>query len=140
MLLPELSMFAVSCTTMRCNERKMHRMSCYDQIKELPALKAAFPIHKNVYSQVLQQVLDRLDKSFKNFFHSGFGFPRFKSARRFNSFTYPQSGFALNGKQLSLSKIGNIRVRLSRELPADAVVKTCTCQALCQRMVCSSHI
>ena len=107
-------------------ERKMHRMSCYDQIKELPALKAAFPIHKNVYSQVLQQVLDRLDKSFKNFLRSGFGFPRFKSARRFASFTYPQGGFALNGKQLSLSKIGNIRVRLSRELPADAVVKTCT--------------
>lgn len=107
-------------------ERKMHRVSCYDQIKELPALKAAFPIHKNVYSQVLQQVLDRLDKAFKNFFRSGFGFPRFKSARRFDSFTYPQSGFQLSGKQLSLSKIGNIRVHLSRELPADAIVKTCT--------------
>ena len=107
-------------------ERKMHRVSCYDQIKELPALKVAFPIHKQVYSQVLQSVLDRLDKAFKNFFRSGFGFPRFKGVRRFDSFTYPQSGFALTGKQLSLSKIGNIKVRLSRELPTDAIVKTCT--------------
>ena len=38
----------------------------------------------------------------------------------------PQSGFSFDGNQLSLSKIGNVKVRLSRELPADAVVKTCT--------------
>jgi putative transposase len=63
---------------------------------------------------------------FRNFFRSGFGFPRFKGQNRYNSFCYPQSGFALNGKHLSLSKIGNVKVRLSRELPADAVVKTCT--------------
>lgn len=107
-------------------QRKLQRISYYDQKKELPALKQAFPVHKSVYAQVLQNVLDRLDKSFKNFFRSGFGFPRFKGVNRFDSFTYPQSGFALTGKQLSLSKIGNIKVRLSRRLPTDAVVKTCT--------------
>jgi len=101
---------------------------CYyqEQQNELPALKVAFPVLKNVYSQVLQNVLNRLDKTFRNFFHSGFGFPRFKGQNRYDSFCYPQGGFSLSGKQLSLSKIGNVKVRLSRELPADAVVKTCT--------------
>ena len=90
------------------------------------ALKAAFPVYTNVYSQVLQSVLDRLDKSFRNFFRSGFGFPRFKSESRFDSFHYKQSGFSLQGKQLSLSKIGNIKVRLSRPIPEGATIKTCT--------------
>jgi putative transposase len=101
---------------------------CYyqEQQNELPALKAAFPVLKNVYSQVLQNVLNRLDKTFRNFFKSGFGFPRFKGQNRYASFCYPQGGFSLNGKQLSLSKIGNVKVRLSRGLPADAIVKTCT--------------
>lgn len=107
-------------------QRKWNRCSRFEQQAELPALKQAFPVYKNVYSQVLQSVLDKLNKSFNNFFRSGFGFPRYKGESRFDSFCYPQGGFALSGKQLSLSKIGNVKVRLSRELPADAIVKTCT--------------
>src|ERR1700737_2426715 len=48
-------------------QRKLHRTNRFDQSAELTELKAAFPVYKNVYSQVLQHVLDRLDKSFKNF-------------------------------------------------------------------------
>src|SRR6202030_3064250 len=107
-------------------QRKLQPISRYEQSAQLTQLKAELPVYKSVYSQVLQHVLDRLDKSFKNFFRSGFGFPRFKGQHRFDSFTYPQSGFSLAGNQLSLSKIGNVKVRLSRELPADAVVKACT--------------
>jgi putative transposase len=80
----------------------------------------------------LQQVLD--------FFRSGFGFPRFKGQHRFDSFTYPQSGFSLDSQQLSLSNIGNVKVRLSRELPADAVVKNLHHQAHSFRMVCNLGI
>ena len=107
-------------------QRKMHKVSRFYQQAELPALKAAFPVYKNVYAQVLQSVVDRLNKSFNNFFRSGFGFPRYKGQNRYDSFCYPQTGFSLNGKQLSLAKIGNVKVRLSRELPKDAVIKTCT--------------
>jgi putative transposase len=108
------------------NHRSGNTCRRFDQDKELPGLKATFPVLKNVYSQVLQNVLDRLDKTFNGFFRRGFGFPRYKSARRYNSFTYPQSGFSLNGNILSLSKIGNVKLRLSRELPKDAEIKTCT--------------
>jgi putative transposase len=75
---------------------------------------------------VLQAVLDQLDKACKNFFRSGFGFPRFKSTTRFHSFTYKQSGFSLSGRYLQLSKIGNVKLRLSRSIPNGAVIKTCT--------------
>ncbi len=107
-------------------QRKLQQISRYEQSKQLTQLKAEFPVYKNVYWQVLQNVLDRLDKAGKNFVRSGFGFPRFKGANRFDSFTYPQAGFSLGGRRLSLAKIGNVKVRLSRPLPRGAVVKTCT--------------
>jgi putative transposase len=55
-----------------------------------------------VFSQVLQDVLRRLDKSFKAFFKrvkSGEkpGYPRFKGEGWYKSFTYPQVGFKLDG-------------------------------------------
>ncbi len=70
-------------------------------------------------------MLRRLDKNFRNFFR-GFGYPRFKGRNRYNSFTYSQSGFEilrLDGK-LKLSKIGQIRIILHREI--EGRIKTCT--------------
>jgi putative transposase len=86
-----------------------------------------------VYSQVLQDTLRRLDKTFNNFFErikkgEKPGYPRFKGQNRYDSFTYPQSGFALdyNNKKLRLSKIGQISIKLHRLIPAESVIKTCT--------------
>lgn len=78
---------------------------------------------KEVYSQVLQDTLRRLDKTFKNFYR-GFGYPRFKSRNRYNSFTYPQKGFELKDGKLNLSKIGSIRIFQHREI--EGIIKTCT--------------
>jgi putative transposase len=83
---------------------------------------------KEVHSQVLQNVLKRVNKSIENFFN-GFGFPRFKGKNRYNSFTYPQSGFKVeieDGKEgkLSLSKIGIMRIILHRDI--EGRIKTCT--------------
>jgi len=96
---------------------------------QLTQLKAAFPEYKEVYSEVLQNVVKKLDKSFQSFFRrlkegGKAGYPRFKSKNRYDSLQFNNKGFKLDGKQLSVSKIGNIKVRLSRELPVDAVVKT----------------
>ena len=81
-----------------------------------------------VHSQVLQDVLRRLDKTFHSFFlrvkrHQKAGFPRFRSNSRYHSFTYPQTGFRLNGR-LSLSKIGDIKIKLHR--PVKGQIKTLT--------------
>jgi len=82
---------------------------------------------KSIHSQVLQNVSDRLHKSFKNFFTrikkgEKSGFSRFKS--KYNSFTYPQSGFKLNNNKLKLSKVGEIKVKLHREIKGK--IKTLT--------------
>ena len=99
------------------------------QAAELPDLKAAFPAYQEIHSQVLQDVLRRVDKTFAAFFRriakgETPGYPRFKSTSRYHSFTYPQSGFVLAGNVLTLSKIGDIKVHLHR--PLQGQVKTCT--------------
>lgn len=104
------------------------------QQNRLPCLKMALPSYGNVYSQVLQDVLRRVDSAFANFFRRvkerkrgsrvKAGFPRFKSADRYHSLTYPQNGFNIQGNSLYLSKIGNVRIRLHR--PVEGTVKTCT--------------
>lgn len=92
-----------------------------DQQNALPGAKTDF--QKEVYSQVLQNVLKRLDKSFKNLF-IGFGYPRFKGRNRYDSFTYPQKGFELKEGKLVLSKIGSVRIFQHREM--EGRIKTCT--------------
>lgn len=75
---------------------------------------------EGVHSQVLQNVNDRLNKSFENFFLrckdpscKKKGFPRFKSSVK--SITYPQSGYKfLNERRLKVSKIGSIPIVLHR--------------------------
>ncbi len=91
------------------------------QANELSGSKT--PEQKQVHSQVLQNVLKRLDRSFQNFFN-GYGYPRFKGRNRYNTFTYPQSGFEINDMELSMSKIGSIRMFQHREI--EGKIKTCT--------------
>jgi len=84
---------------------------------------------EGVFSQVLQEVLRRLDKSFKAFFRrvkagEKPGYPRFKGEGWYKSFTYPQVGFKLDGSKLTLSKIGSIRIFKHREV--EGKIKTCT--------------
>jgi len=104
-------------------------LSKYQQLMFLPLLKEERPTLKIVHSQVLQNIVDRLDKSFQAFFRrckagEKPGFPRFRGAHRYNSFCYPQSGFTLLGKELSLSKIGRVRMKMHR--PVLGEIKTCT--------------
>ena len=82
-----------------------------------------------IHSQVLQNVADRLDKSYKAFFRrvkngEVAGFPRFKGYNQYNSFCFAQSGFSLVAGHIKLSKIGVIRLKLHREIQGK--IKTCT--------------
>ncbi len=96
-------------------------ISYEDQANDLASSKTLE--QKEVFSQVLQDTLRRLDTTFKNFYR-GFGYPRFKGRNRYNSFTYPQKGFDLKDGKLNLSKIGNIRIFQHREI--EGTIKTCT--------------
>jgi transposase len=63
-------------------ERRGVSLNYYHQANELPDLKAACPEYGEVHSQVLQDVLRRLEKTYQNFFRrvqrgEKAGFPRF---------------------------------------------------------------
>jgi len=119
----------------RRNQWETHQQSVsyYEQANQLTDAKQTNPFLKEIHSQVLQDVLRRLDKTFTNFFRrikkgEHAGYPRFKGKYRYDSFTYPQSGFALEKKKekLRLSKIGSITIKLHRPIPSEGVIKTCT--------------
>src|SRR5260370_6357920 len=108
-------------------------VTCYQQKAELPELKAAMPEYAEVYSQVLQDVVLRLDRAFQAFFQriregKTPGYPRFHGRDRYRSFTYPQvgehGGARLDTGALILSKIGQLAVRWSR--PLEGTPKTVT--------------
>jgi putative transposase len=105
----------------------------YQQKAELPGIKAAMPEYTGVNAQVLQDVVQRVDRAFQAFFrrvNAGEtpGYPRFHGRNRYTSFTYPQvgehGGARLDNGFLVLSKIGRIAVRWSR--PLEGTPKTVT--------------
>ena len=100
-----------------------------DQLMMLPLLKKEHLFLGKVHSQVLQDVVIRLDKAFDGFFRRVTtgekpGYPRFKNASRYNSFTFPQSGFCIVGNELNLSKIGLFPLKMHRAMEGKA--KTCS--------------
>lgn len=104
------------------------RNSAYTQMHQLLELKEAFPQFKEVGSQCLTDVIDRLDKAFKSFFrrakeHKGkAGFPRFKGYGRYDSFALRQWGWKLEGRYLTIAKVGKLKLFLSR--PIEGKIKT----------------
>jgi len=102
----------------------------YDQANQLKEIKTFDEDLKEVHSQVIQDVLKRIDKAFKNFFRrvkrrEKAGYPRYKPRSRYNSFTFPQNGFKLENRKLILSKIGSVNIKKYRDIPKDANIKTC---------------
>ena len=102
-----------------------------DQAAILTFEKQDNPYLGSMYAHCLQDVLRRLDKSFKAFFRrvkagENPGFPRFKGGGWYKSFTYPDAGtgYKINGSKLVLSKIGSIRIFKHREV--EGKLKTCT--------------
>jgi putative transposase len=99
----------------------------------LPGVKEVRPEGAESAAQVLQDVVLRLDRTFKPFFkrvQNGQkpGYPRFKSRNRYHSFTFPQVGeyrcAQIEIGSLVLSKIGRVAVRWSR--PLEGTPKTVT--------------
>jgi len=106
-------------------------ISYYEQKRDLPEIKTEIrQEYQEIHSQVLQDVLLRLNRAFENFFRrvkngEEPGYPRFQGRNRYNSFTYPQGGYSLTrDHRLCLSKIGSIKITLHRAI--EGTMKTCT--------------
>ena len=97
----------------------------YLQKRNLTAAKKEFPHLKDVQSQVLQDVLGRLDGAFAARKDRGHGFPRFKKFGQYRSFLFPQfKASPLRGNEIKLPKIGLMPIVLHRPIPDGFVVKT----------------
>jgi putative transposase len=114
-------------------------LSYEDQCDELPGCKAVRPDIASVPSQVLQDVVKRVDLAFQAFFgrvEEGEkpGFPRFKSRFRYRSLTFKQFGnsFKIHEQRrqnrgiLDLAKLGQVKMVMHRQIigtPKTAIVK-----------------
>jgi putative transposase len=85
--------------------------------------------YREIGSQVLQDVIGRVEHAFAAFFRrvqagEKPGYPRFRSRDRYDSFTYSQTGWKLADGRLVLTSIGALKVRWSR--PLAGTIKTVT--------------
>ncbi|WP_264326188.1 RNA-guided endonuclease InsQ/TnpB family protein [Romeriopsis navalis] len=95
-----------------------------EQCKGLTQAKQLSPRLKSVNAQVLQQVLRKLDKAFRDMKDRKFGFPRFKKRGRMRSFVFPQLGkHPLGQGAVKLPNIGRVKIRQSRPYPDGFQVK-----------------
>lgn len=103
------------------------------QQETLKANKAKYPQVKEVHSQVAQEVLFRVERTFNNFFRrvqagEKPGYPRYKGPEQYKSLTFTQFGDGLGASfqndKLKLSKLGLVKIDLHRKIYGK--VKTCT--------------
>lgn len=99
------------------------------QSAQLPELKRLRPELAEIDAQATQAVLQRLDRAYQAFFRrvkagQTPGFPRFKSRHRYDSITFKQTGWSLEGRHLTLRGIGRLKLFLSR--PIEGRIKTVT--------------
>jgi putative transposase len=111
-------------------------ISRYEQEAELKDIRAEMPEYAGIHSHVLQDVLARLDKTYRAFFRrvqrgEKAGFPRFKGRTRYRSFTFKEygNGARLDNGYLMLSKIGRIAVRWSRPIEGTPTTVTISKEA-----------
>jgi len=98
--------------------------------KTLPQLKKTHPWYKEIYSQVLQDVVKRVKVTFDRFLKGDSngkrsGRPRFKPCNRYRTFTYPQiKNRCWQGNQINLPMFGKVKVVLHRPVPDGFTIKT----------------
>lgn len=113
-------------------------VTLYEQMRLLGEVKAVRPEYQEVYAQVLQETLKRLDRAFQGFFSrikrgEKPGYPRFKGRGWWNSFTFPQvvrggrwvgPGKPLENGKVKIPGVGHVRMKQHR--PLEGVPKTFT--------------
>ncbi|NEO53269.1 MAG: IS200/IS605 family element transposase accessory protein TnpB [Okeania sp. SIO3B5] len=108
----------------------------YFQQSALKQTKQLFPDYKEIYSEVQQINLQRLDKAWKRWLipnQTGKrgGRPRFKKSGKLRSFCFsrvnhPKAVIKFDGKQIIISRFGAIPVIVHRPIPDGCVIKTAT--------------
>lgn len=93
-------------------------------------IKIDRPWYKGIHFQVLQQVPKKVELAFDKWLKGDsnrkkLGRPRFKTKRQYKTFTYPQfKQHHFVFQKITLSKIGNIKVIVHRQIPKGCEIKT----------------
>jgi putative transposase len=104
----------------------------YSQKRDLVNSKKLFPEYADIYSQVLQDCVARVKKTFDRWLKGDCngkrsGKPRFKGVGRYRSFTFPQmKQDCIQGGLINLPKIGLVKLIQHRPLPDGFKIKTAT--------------
>ena len=102
----------------------------YGQKRSLVLLKGERPWYKEIHSQVLQDMVKRVNLAFERFIKGDSsgkrsGKPRFKGQHRYRTFTYPQASHDwIEGNRVNLPKIGSVKFICHRPLPDGFSLKT----------------
>ncbi|MDY7007576.1 MAG: transposase [Cyanobacteriota bacterium] len=112
------------------------RVDYYFQQSALKQTKQLFPDYKEIYSEVQQINLQRLDKAWKRWLipdRTGKrgGRPRFKKLGKLRSFCFSRvnhskAAIKFDGKQIIISRFGTIPVIVHRPIPDGFTIKTAT--------------
>lgn len=111
-------------------------INSFSQLYSLPEIKSlpGYEFLNEIPSQVLQQSLMDLNKSYQNFFKNGTGFPKWKTRVRDGvQLRFPDgknvkvSKLNKNKSEVILPKIGSLKFKTSgRQIPKNARIRSCT--------------
>ena len=111
-------------------------LNYYDQANQLKEVRNEIPEFAQLNFSATQDMLRRLDKSFKAFFRrvktgEAAGFPRFKSRDRFDSITFPTygDGIKINDNRLYVQNVGLLKIKMHRVLEGE--INTATIKREC---------
>ena len=111
-------------------------LNYYDQANQLKEVRNEIPEFAQLNFSATQDMLRRLDKSFKAFFRrvktgEKAGFPRFKSRDRFDSITFPTygDGIKIKGNRLYVQNVGLLKIKMHRVLEGE--INTVTIKREC---------
>jgi putative transposase len=127
-------------------EQDKSNLSYYQTKRCIPILKTQRPSLKEVHSQVLQNVTERVDLAFQAYFRRvksaepAVGYPRFKGYSRYDSMTFTQvpTGCKVVGDRLVVTNVGYIKIKLHRPLKGMAKTATLTRSSTGKWYVCFS--
>lgn len=106
------------------------RPNYYSQKRSLPVLKVERPWYKAVQSQVLQEMVKRVDLAFQRFTKGDAngkrsGRPRFKKQGRYRTFTFLQmKDDCIGNGKIVFPKLGAVKLIQHRAIPAGFNIKT----------------
>lgn len=100
-------------------EENGNKLSGYELVKQLTPLKKEpeYEWLKEVSNTSLKTTLLDLDKAYKNFFKSGFGFPKFKSRKKAKPNFPVRNSIYFTEQQIQIEKLGKVKYKTNYNIP-----------------------